>query len=200
VIHSDLCVNVPHFAGKFGVERMIGATGLNATVLRSAYHMNDEITVRDVVTAHGIYPMPIGDKRFAMIAAIELIRREQSSEPLPLNRINLVGPDTLTDADAAAIWSNVLGRTIVFPATTRPHSSRTCAGSSIQKGSRPSLLSLVHHAAANAGRKGAEAGREQTSLASRFLWPICTAFHRDRRMLTAVAWGVLGSAAAACRR
>jgi hypothetical protein len=27
VIHSDVYVNVPHFAGKFGVERMIEAMG-----------------------------------------------------------------------------------------------------------------------------------------------------------------------------
>lgn len=123
VIHSDLYVNVPHFAGKFGVERMIEAMGLNATILRPAYYMDNEITVKDVVTGYGIYPMPIGDKGLAMVdardvgevAAIELLRREQSAEPLPLDRINLVGPDTLTGADAAAIWSDVLGRPIAFP-------------------------------------------------------------------------------------
>ena len=125
VIHSDVYVNVPHFAGKFGVERMIEAMGLNATILRPAYYMDNEITIRDVVTGYGIYPMPVGDKGLAMIdardvgevAAIELLRREQSAEPLPLNYINLVGPDTLTGADAAAIWSDVLGRTIAFPGT-----------------------------------------------------------------------------------
>jgi uncharacterized protein YbjT (DUF2867 family) len=123
VIHSDVYVNVPHFAGKFGVERMIEQMGLNATILRPAYYMDNEITIRDVVTGYGIYPMPIGDKGLAMIdardvgevAAIELIRREQSATPLPLYRINLVGPDTLTGANAAAIWSDVLGRTIAFP-------------------------------------------------------------------------------------
>ncbi len=123
VIHSDRYVNVPHFAGKFGVERMIEALGIHATILRAAYFMDNEITIRDVVTGHGIYPMPIGDKGLAMIdardigeiAAIELIRREQASDPLPLTRINLVGPDTLTGAAAAAIWSDVLGRPIVFP-------------------------------------------------------------------------------------
>jgi len=123
VIHSDVYVNVPHFAGKFGVERMIDALGIPATILRPAYYMDNEITVKDVVTGYGIYPMPIGDKGLAMvdardvgeIAAIELIRREQSREPLPTARINLVGPDTLTGADAAAIWSDVLGRTITFP-------------------------------------------------------------------------------------
>ncbi len=123
VIHSDVYVNVPHFAGKFGVERMIEQMGLNATILRPAYFMDNEITIKDVVTGYGIYPMPIGSKGLAMIdardvgeiAAIELIRREQSATPLPLTRINLAGPDTLTGASAAAIWSDVLGRTIAFP-------------------------------------------------------------------------------------
>ena len=45
VIHSDVYVNVPHFAGKFGVERMIEAMGFNATVLRPAYFMDNEITI-----------------------------------------------------------------------------------------------------------------------------------------------------------
>ena len=123
VIHSDIYVNVPHFAGKFGVERMIAQMGLNATILRPAYYMDNEITIRDVVTGYGIYPMPIGAKGLAMIdardvgeiAAIELIRREQSSTPLPLTYLNLVGPDTLTGVDAAAIWTDILGREIAYP-------------------------------------------------------------------------------------
>jgi len=123
VIHADVYVNVPHFAGKFGVERMIDAMGLPATILRPAYFMDNEVTVRDVVTGHGLYPMPIGDKGLAMVdsrdvaevAAIELLRRERSANPLPTLRINLVGPDTLTGADAAAIWSDVLGRAVAFP-------------------------------------------------------------------------------------
>jgi uncharacterized protein YbjT (DUF2867 family) len=123
VIHSDIYVNVPHFAGKFGVERMIEQMGFKATILRPAYFMNNELTIKDVVTRYGIYPMPIGSKGLAMIdardigevAAIELVRREKSATPLPLVRINLVGPDTLTGAKAAAIWSEVLGRTIAYP-------------------------------------------------------------------------------------
>ncbi|KEO54776.1 SDR family oxidoreductase [Thalassospira permensis] len=123
VIHSDIYVNVPHFAGKFGVERMIEQMGLGATILRPAYYMDNEITIMDVVTNFGIYPMPIGEKGLAMIdardvgeiAVLELIRREQSAIPLPINRINLVGPDTLTGKDAATIWGDVLGRPITFP-------------------------------------------------------------------------------------
>ena len=122
VIHSDLYVNVPHFAGKFGVERMIEQMGFSATILRPAYFMSNDHTIKDVVLGYGVYPMPVGGKGLAMIdvrdigeiAAIELVRREQSASPLPLTRINLVGPETLTGEHVAAIWSDVLGRPIAY--------------------------------------------------------------------------------------
>ncbi|NYF23076.1 uncharacterized protein YbjT (DUF2867 family) [Xanthomonas sp. JAI131] len=123
VIHSDLYVNVPHFAGKYGVERMIEQMGLNATILRPAYFIDNDLTIKDVVSGYGVYPMPIGSKGLAMVdtrdigevAAIELLRREQSAVPLALDRINLVGPETLTGAAVAAIWSDALGRQISYP-------------------------------------------------------------------------------------
>ncbi|QNH15140.1 NmrA family transcriptional regulator [Xanthomonas sp. SS] len=123
VIHSDLYVNVPHFAGKYGVERMIEQMGLNATILRPAYFIDNDLTIKDVVSGYGIYPMPIGSKGLAMVdtrdigevAAIELLRREQSAVPLALERINLVGPETLTGTAIAAIWSEALGRQISYP-------------------------------------------------------------------------------------
>jgi len=122
VLHSDIYVNVPHFAGKFGVERMIEQMGFNATILRPAYFISNDLTVKDVVTGYGVYPMPIGSKGLAMvdprdigeIAAIELLRRDQAKDHLPLERINVVGPDTLTGNDIAAIWSEVLGRPIAY--------------------------------------------------------------------------------------
>jgi len=122
VIHSDRFVNVPHFAGKFGVERMIEQMGFSATILRPAYFMNNELTIKDAVLAYGAYPMPIGAKGLAMvdprdigeIAALELIHRAHADRPMPMERINLVGPDTLTGADVAAIWSSVLGRPIAY--------------------------------------------------------------------------------------
>ncbi len=122
VIHSDIYVNVPHFAGKFGVERMLEQMGFNATILRPAYFIDNDRAIKDVVLGHGVYPMPIGDKGLAMIdardlgeiAAIELVRREQSASPLPLERINVVGPDTLTGTDVAGIWSDAVGRTIHY--------------------------------------------------------------------------------------
>jgi uncharacterized protein YbjT (DUF2867 family) len=102
---------------------MIEAMQLPATILRPAYFIDNDAAIKDVITGYGIYPMPIGSKGLAMVdvrdigevAAIELIRREQAAAPLPHNRISLVGPDTLTGADVAAIWSDVLGRPIAYP-------------------------------------------------------------------------------------
>lgn len=122
VINADRFVNVPHFAVKFGAERMIEQMGFSATILRPSYFIDNDLTIKDVILNHGVYPMPIGSKGVAMvdtrdiaeIAAIELIRREQAPGKLPIETINLVGPDTLTGPDVAGIWSDVLGRPIAY--------------------------------------------------------------------------------------
>jgi uncharacterized protein YbjT (DUF2867 family) len=122
VIHADRFVNVPHFAVKSGAERMITQMGFSATILRPAYFIDNELMVSDVIQNYGVYPMPIGDKGIAMVdardigevAAIELVRRDKSEAQLPVETINVVGPDTLTGNDIATIWSRVLGRTIVY--------------------------------------------------------------------------------------
>lgn len=122
VLHSERFVNVPHFAVKSGAERMIAQMGFSATILRPAYFIDNELMIKDVVLQHGVYPMPIGGKGVAMVdaadiaevAAIELIRRDQAAGKLPVETLNLVGPDTLTGADVAAIWSEVLGRPVVY--------------------------------------------------------------------------------------
>lgn len=122
VFGADQAVNVPHFAVKSGAERMLSAMDFGATILRPTYFIDNEAMVKDVILQHGVYPMPIGGKGLAMVdardiaevAAIELIRRERASGKLPLDTINLVGPDTLTGEDVAAIWSDVLGRPVVY--------------------------------------------------------------------------------------
>jgi uncharacterized protein YbjT (DUF2867 family) len=122
VIHADRFVNVPHFAVKSGAERMIEQMGFSATILRPSYFIDNEHMIKDVIVNHGVYPMPIGSKGVAMVdardiaevAAIELIRRDRASGKLPIETINLVGPDTLTGSDVAAIWSDVLGRPVAY--------------------------------------------------------------------------------------
>lgn len=122
VIHSDLYANVPHFAGKLGVERAIEQLGFSGTILRPSYFMDNDLMVKDVVLGHGVYPMPLGSKGIAMIdsrdiaeiAARELLRHEAGDAGPGLERINLVGPDTLTGSAVAALWTEVLDRPVAY--------------------------------------------------------------------------------------
>lgn len=122
VFDADRAVNVPHFAVKYGAERMLETMGFSATILRPSYFIDNEVMIKDVILNHAVYPMPIGSKGVAMVdardiaevAAIELIRRDQAPGKLPIETINLVGPDTLTGTDAASIWTEVLGRPVVY--------------------------------------------------------------------------------------
>lgn len=122
VFDADGAVNVPHFAVKSGAERMLQQMGFSATILRPSYFIDNDLMIKDVILGHGVYPMPIGSKGLAMVAsidiaevaAIELIRRDQAPGLLPVETINLVGPDTLTGPQTAAIWSDLLGRPVVY--------------------------------------------------------------------------------------
>ncbi|MCJ8159001.1 SDR family oxidoreductase [Sphingomonas sp. LaA6.9] len=122
VFHSDLYTNVPHFAGKFTVERMIEQYQLPVTILRPAYFIQNDITIKDVIAGYGVYPMPVGSiglsmvdtRDIAEVAALELLRRERSSTPLPGEVVNVVGPDVLNGAQLARLWSEVLNREIAY--------------------------------------------------------------------------------------
>ncbi|MGN8001112.1 SDR family oxidoreductase [Sphingomonas sp. 22176] len=122
VFDADWAVNVPHFAVKSGAERMLAAMDFGATILRPTYFIDNEAMVKDVILQHGVYPMPIGSKGVAMVdtrdiaevAARELLHRDRAPGKLPIETINLVGPDTLTGESVAAIWSDVLCRPIVY--------------------------------------------------------------------------------------
>jgi uncharacterized protein YbjT (DUF2867 family) len=122
VLHSDKYTNVPHFTGKYAVERMIEQFELPATILRPAYFMQNDAKLKDAVLGHGAYPMPIGavgllmvDTRdIAEVAALCLLRREQAAGPLPREAIDLVGPDVLTGEAIAGIWTEVLNKPIHY--------------------------------------------------------------------------------------
>jgi uncharacterized protein YbjT (DUF2867 family) len=122
VFKGEAYADVPHFAGKNTVERMIEALDLPATVLRPAYFIQNDLRQKDPLLNFGAYGAPIGSKGVSMVdirdigeaAAIELVRREQASTPLGRETYALVGPDSLTGEVLAGIWSKALGRAIRY--------------------------------------------------------------------------------------
>lgn len=122
VFGGDAYADVPHFVGKYTVERMIEALDLPATILRPAYFIQNDLRQKDGLLKAGIYASPIGGKGVSMVdirdigeaAAIELIRREEAPAPLGREIYSLVGPDSLTGEGIAAIWSAALGRAVRY--------------------------------------------------------------------------------------
>ncbi|EGH63774.1 hypothetical protein PSYAC_02472 [Pseudomonas syringae pv. actinidiae str. M302091] len=122
VIHADKFTNVPHFTGKYTVERMIETLGIPATILRPAYFMQNERMVQQTIQNYAVYPMPIGSAGVAMVdardiaevAVAELLRRDKAPSALDRLTLELVGPQALTGASVAKIWSSALGREIAY--------------------------------------------------------------------------------------
>jgi uncharacterized protein YbjT (DUF2867 family) len=122
VIHADKFTNVPHFTGKHTVERMIESLDIPATILRPAYFMQNERMVQQTIQNYSVYPMPIGAAGVSMIdardiadvAVAELLRRDKAPSALDRVTLELVGPQALTGASVAKIWSSALGRDIAY--------------------------------------------------------------------------------------
>lgn len=114
--------NVPHFAAKAAAERMIEDFGMAASILRPNYFMQNEMILKAAIHDHGVYPMPIGSRGLSMIdirdiadaAAHEVLRRDRAAAPLPSTVIELSGPDVITGASAAQVWSRQLGRPVHY--------------------------------------------------------------------------------------
>jgi uncharacterized protein YbjT (DUF2867 family) len=122
VLKAAEFTDVPHFASKRAVELMIEAFNLPVTILRPAYFIQNDVSQRDPLLKFNAYGMPIGSLGVSMVdtrdigeaAAIELTRRERAPGPLPRESYALVGPDRLTGASIAEIWSEALGRKIQY--------------------------------------------------------------------------------------
>ncbi len=121
VLNSDGYTDVPHFAGKYTVERMIEQYNLSVTVLRPSYFMQNDANLRDGLL-QGRYGMPVGKVGIAMadvrdiaeIAVTSLLRRSHAPSPLPREVIEITGPDVMTGDALATIWSGVLDKPVTY--------------------------------------------------------------------------------------
>jgi uncharacterized protein YbjT (DUF2867 family) len=122
VFKSEAYADVPHFAGKHTVERMIEDLDLPATILRPAYFIQNDLRLKEPLLNSSVYGMPIGSKGISMVdirdigeaAAIEMVRRERAAAPLGREIYALVGPNSLTGEDITAIWSEALSREVRY--------------------------------------------------------------------------------------
>ena len=122
VTRSGEYTDVSHFTAKHAVERMIEQMDLPATVLRPSYFFQNDATFKDPLTKAGLYVSPVGDKGVSMVdvrdiadaAVIELLRRDRAPAALPRATYELSGPDALTGASLANVWSDALDREVRY--------------------------------------------------------------------------------------
>ena len=117
VFKVDQFRDVPHFASKLAVENALREFGVPYTILRPAYYIQNDATLKDAITGAGIYPMPIGTAGMAVAdirdiaeaAAISLTESGHDGQTY-----DIVAPSDITGPGAAALWSELLGKEIHY--------------------------------------------------------------------------------------
>jgi uncharacterized protein YbjT (DUF2867 family) len=117
VFRVDHFKDVPHFASKFALESALHDFNLPFTIIRPNYFHQNDLSLKDPLTNAGIYPMPLGPvgvstvdiRDIAEASAIALTTSGHDGKTYNLN-----GPDVISGAAAAAIWSKALGKEIKY--------------------------------------------------------------------------------------
>ena len=117
VYKADQFLEVPHFANKFAVEQAIRAGGVPYTILRPAYFVQNERSLKPELTGPGLYTIPAGDQGLAVVdvrdigeaAAISLTEEGHNGKTY-----DLVSSEMLRGPDAAATWSKLLRKEIGY--------------------------------------------------------------------------------------
>ncbi len=122
MIDADRFADSPRAAAKLAAEETIARRGLSATILRPNALFQNDIMQKDALTSRQTYATPVGKVGLTMIdgrdvaevAALELLRRERSGDPLPTETIELVGPEAFTGESIVRLWSDVLGKQVTY--------------------------------------------------------------------------------------
>jgi uncharacterized protein YbjT (DUF2867 family) len=118
---ADRFANAPRAAAKLAAEQTIARWNIPATILRpNAIFQND--LMQKAALAANTYTIPIGSvgvtmvdiRDVAEVAAIELLRRERSADPLPTETIEVVGPEAFTGQSLASLWADVVGNPVSY--------------------------------------------------------------------------------------
>ncbi len=119
MFNADTFLDCPHACAKYAAELMIQKFRIPTTILRPNYFFQNDAPA---AKTHQM-PMPIGSLGTSMadardigeVAAIELIRRDRSPDPLPTEIIEIHGPDVITAQSAVRTWTEVLGKEVTYP-------------------------------------------------------------------------------------
>ena len=119
VFRAEQFKDVPHFASKLAIEGALRQFDIPFTIIRPNYFFQNDALLKDPLTTAGIYPMPLGAvgisavdiRDVAEAAAVALTSAGHEGKTYNVN-----GPEVLSGPKVASIWSNLLGREVLYPA------------------------------------------------------------------------------------
>ncbi|MEV4132955.1 NAD(P)H-binding protein [Dactylosporangium sp. NPDC049742] len=107
---------LPHYRGKLRVARRVAAARQRPTVLGVAnYYQNDEVVRAEILD--GRYPLPThrnGVNRVDLRDVGEVAARALTDDAFPAGAFALAGPESVSGARAARVWSEALGRPVRY--------------------------------------------------------------------------------------
>jgi uncharacterized protein YbjT (DUF2867 family) len=118
VFKVDAFKDVPHFASKLAIENALRAFDVPFTIIRPNYFFQNDVSLRIPLMDAGLYPVPLGKQGISAVdvrdiaeaTAIVLTTKGHFGKTYNLN-----GPEALSGAKAAAIWSELLDKAIRYP-------------------------------------------------------------------------------------
>jgi uncharacterized protein YbjT (DUF2867 family) len=117
VFRVDQFKDVPHFASKLAIENALREFDLPYTIVRPNYFYQNDLSLKDVLTNSGVYPMPLGDEGVSGVDVrdiAEAVATTLTTDGHCGKTYNLVGPDVLSGPAVASIWGAVLKKDVRY--------------------------------------------------------------------------------------
>jgi uncharacterized protein YbjT (DUF2867 family) len=109
--------DVPHFASKLALENALREYDVPFTIIRPNYFFQNDASLKIPLTKNGVYPMPLGSVGISAVDVRDIAEAAANSlttEGHEGKVYNLNGPDVLSGAKVATIWTKLLGREIRY--------------------------------------------------------------------------------------
>ena len=109
--------HLPHFASKIAMEDALKKSGIDYTILRPSNYYQNDYWFKDPIVEYGVYPQPLGDVGVSRVDIRDIAEAAANAftEEGHRNRTySLVGPEPLTGADCARIWSEALDSDVTY--------------------------------------------------------------------------------------
>jgi uncharacterized protein YbjT (DUF2867 family) len=118
VFKVDDFKDVPHFASKLAIENALRAFDVPFTIIRPNYFFQNDVSLKIPLMDACLYPVPLGKEGISAVDVRDIAEATAivlTTEGHFGKTYNLNGPEALSGAKAASIWSELLGKAIRYP-------------------------------------------------------------------------------------